>query len=111
MSESYKIGNHTIIRVWEDLELNSDLTELKKTVEHDHSIKNLVLAFTEKSSLYSRTVSVLLEVFRILQRRHGSLSFIKPNHSISFVLNTVGLGHLVRIFGSEEEISRDKLAA
>jgi hypothetical protein len=110
-SESFSVGEFRVIRVWEDLGIDSDLSELKKVVERDHGLANLVLAFTEDSSLYSRTAAVLMECYKILHKRNGSLGVLKPNHSISFVLNTIGLGHLMKTYESEEAIARQEAVA
>jgi hypothetical protein len=109
-SESYSVGEFRVVRIWEDLGIDSDLSELKKTVEHDHSLVHLVLAFTEDSCLYSRTAAVLMECYKILHRRNGSMGIIKPNHSISFVLDTIGLRHLMKTYESEEAIAHQEVA-
>jgi anti-anti-sigma factor len=95
-----------IIRIEDDIKLNSRINELngivKKTLESGE--KNIALAFTEPSQFSSDSINVLVKCLALITEKGGKLALIQPKKNILEVFRIIGLSKKVKVYRSEQEI-------
>jgi anti-anti-sigma factor len=104
---TYRRG-YQILKIDENLTLNSDITDLRTIVE-DYVQKgpiNIALEFTKDSYLYTKSIAVLVQCLETIQEHGGRMAVIAPNRDIVDVLETIGFINLVKIYGSEEDVGK-----
>jgi anti-anti-sigma factor len=104
--ESDEVNGYQVFRIKEDLALGADFGSL--TALLDRALKKgrgkVAIHFTPRSYLYTPTIARLVEYYKLLSDKGGTLCLVQPNEEILQVLETIGLTKLIRIVSSEEEI-------
>ncbi|MBD3421248.1 MAG: hypothetical protein GF398_14125 [Chitinivibrionales bacterium] len=106
---SDKRHGYKILRVKDDLGRETDFAELKNKVKEcvDQGDTNVALAFTKESYFYTSSISGLVQCLGLVREKNGKLAIIQPNEGMLDTLRIVGLGKLIDIYFSEDEISSD----
>lgn len=107
--ESEAKGGYQVLRVTEDLGLESDLSELKTEVDKHIAAgtKNIAVRFTPRSFLYSRNVGVLVQCLEIAEENGATLALIDPNEDIRAAVSLIGFDTMVKIFPTEEALGSE----
>ncbi|MBD3346042.1 MAG: STAS domain-containing protein [Chitinivibrionales bacterium] len=106
--ESTYIHGYQLLKIKKELNLNSDLTELRQIIEEyvEKGPINIALKFTDDSYLYTKSIASLVQSFEMVRDHGGKMAVINPNEDIIEVLNTVGFTDLVKICKNEEELAK-----
>jgi hypothetical protein len=104
----HKRGQYGVVRVLEDLTINTDPGRLRKIVE-DYVAKgtfNVAFSFTPSTFPSSRLMAILVSSREILKRHEGVLAIISPNEKMIDTFNVLNLAHgdYFLLIDSEEEL-------
>ena len=100
-------NGYCVVRIKEDITRESDLKELKDQVRRrieSEGVKNLAISFTQESNLYSPLIAVLVQFLGYVKEKDGNLVVVHPNNGMLDVIRMVGLGKLMILAKSEDEI-------
>jgi anti-anti-sigma factor len=103
-----KIDIHTnsgyqVLRIEEDLEVISDLSELKFLIEGylKRGRRFIAIGFTTASYIYSGALAVLIDCHKKIIKEGGDLCIIEPNHELQGVFNVLNVDKILHIYPSE----------
>jgi anti-anti-sigma factor len=106
-----KIDIHThngyqVLKLEEDLQVISDLSELKFLVEGYLKRGRLFIAvgFTTASYIYSGALAVLIDCYKKIAKEGGDLCIIEPNQEMLGVFNVLNIDKILHIYPSEAEL-------
>jgi anti-anti-sigma factor len=109
LEKSEKKG-YQIIRIQDDLNFNSDLTEVKKVVE-DFLAQNKILiavSLTPRSYLSSMSIGYLLSIYKKVKEKNGILAVIQPNEEDNDLLEMLSMTSVIETYRSEDELVSKK---
>lgn len=101
-----KNGYH-LLRVNRDISREEDLNALKKVVREkieNQKIAKLAVSFARESNFYSPLIAVLVQFLGFVKELDGTLIIVHPNQEMLDVLEMVGLGKLMVLRTSEDDI-------
>lgn len=104
---TYKKGDYTVFRILEDVGLSTDLTELRKSIERElaSGARNVAIAFTHSSYLYTRSIAVLIACSEMIKDSGGHLAIVEANKDILDILSVIDFDKMIRIVPAEEELA------
>jgi anti-anti-sigma factor len=102
----YKKGNYQLLRLKEDVGLNTDLSELKAVIEQQLSqgVSNIAVAFTQQSYLYTKSIAVLISCSEIIKDAGGHLAIIEANKDILDILSVIDFDKVIKMYESEADL-------
>ena len=102
-----RISNgYRIIDIRRDVGIGVRLETLTRLVRQclQRGEKRIALRFTEKSYLYTPTLALLVNYYKIVESRGGTLCLIEPNEGIMELMGTMGLADVIEIAASEKSL-------
>ena len=108
----YKKNGHLVIRLKEDVGLNSDLNALKAVIEQHLTTgaRSIAIAFTQSSYLYTKSISVLIACSEMIKDAGGRLSIIEANRDIQDILSVIDFDKVIKIFAGENDLVPDAVS-
>lgn len=108
IEQHYRNG-YLILRVMEDLTLRSDISELRDIISTKlaEGTVRFAIAFTSRSFLFSRYITVLIQCHKMIQDHNGRLAIIQANDHVLQTLNIIGLDRFLEICSSEEDLGHN----
>ncbi len=102
--ETYSKGKYQVLRLKDEKERISDLSELNDLVNGyvNRGKLNIAVSFSDASYIYSGAIAVLIKCHQLISSKGGSLCIIEPNPSLFDVLETLNIGRVINIFVSED---------
>jgi anti-anti-sigma regulatory factor len=102
----YKKGKYQVLRLKEDVGLNTDLGELKSAIEYQlsHCATSIALAFTQQSYLYTKSIAVLISCSEIIKDAGGHLAIIEANRDIMDILSVIDFDKMISMYSTEAEL-------
>lgn len=103
-----KNGYH-VVRVNQDIAREAELNELKTVVRKKidiDGVKNLAVCFGPDCNFYSPLIAVLVQFLGQVKERDGNLAVVHPNNAMLDVIRMVGLGKLMTLLKSEDDIGK-----
>jgi len=97
---------YQIIRIKNDLNFNSDLTEVKKVVEELLAKDQVLIAIslTSKSYLSSMSIGYLLSIYKIVKAKDGILAVVQPNEEDNDLLEMLSMTSVIETYRGEDEL-------
>ena len=104
--ETARKGDVLILRILENLDINSDISELEKIIQKHVQQGNtsIAVSLTENSRLSSMSIGLLLRCYSTLKDIGGKLSLVQPNKGDSDLLHMLSFTCVMDIYNSEEEL-------
>ena len=99
-------GSYKVLRIKEDLSVNSDLTELRSIV-NDYiakGSKDFAFSFTKNSFLYTRSIAVLITCSELIKENNGRIAIIEANDDILDLLNLIDFDSMIKVYPNEEDL-------
>ncbi|HUI90647.1 MAG TPA: STAS domain-containing protein [Chitinivibrionales bacterium] len=111
--EVYKKNGYLVIRLKEDVGLNSDLTGLKSVIEQRlaQGARLIAIAFTPSSYLYTKSISVLIACSELIKDAGGRLAIVEANRDILDILSVIDFDKVIKIFADENDLVSDTVSA
>jgi anti-anti-sigma factor len=107
-NQGMKIDIHTksgyqILKFEEDLQVISDLSELKFLIEGylKRGRRFIAIGFTTASYIYSGALAVLIDSHKKIVKEGGDLCIIEPNQELLGVFNVLNVDKILHIYPSE----------
>jgi anti-anti-sigma factor len=106
-TRSYHSRGYLVFRVEEVIEVKSDVKFLATAVEHavEEGEAAIAVAFPDDSYLSSTSLAVLIRCGHALQEVGGRFAVITGNRQVQEVIDAFGIGNLINLVASEEELS------
>ena len=108
--EQHHKNGYLVLRIMEDLTLRSDMSELRDIIGKKLSkgITHFAIAFTSRTFLFSKYITVLIQCRKMIQEHHGRLAVIQANDHVVETLNIIGLDRSLEICADEQALGRKK---
>ena len=105
--ESTAVHGFQVLRIKDDLSVNSDISEIKPIVHEylQQGITKIALAFSRDSYLYTRSIAVLVQCLEMINERKGVLAIFQPNEDILDMLAAISFDTRVLIALSENDLA------
>jgi anti-anti-sigma factor len=102
----YSHGDYQVLKIEEDLQVISDLSELKFLIEGylKRGRRHIAVGFTTASYIYSGALAVLVDCYKKILRDGGDLCIIEPNAEILGIFNLLNISKILHIYHSEDEL-------
>jgi anti-anti-sigma factor len=102
----YPHGDYQVLKIEEDLQVISDLSELKFLIEGylRRGKRHVAVGFTTASYIYSGAIAVLVDCYKRIAKEGGDLCIIEPNVEILGVFNLLNINKILHIYQSESEL-------
>ncbi len=102
----YSHGDYQVLKIEEDLQVISDLSELKFLIEGylKRGRRHIAVGFTTASYIYSGALAVLVDCYKKILRDGGDLCIIEPNAEILGIFNLLNISKVLHIYHSEDEL-------
>ena len=104
--ETFQKGRRLVVRILEDINLNTELTGLITMVERSIALgnKDIAFSFGDGSFLYTRHIATLVKCFEMLRDKGGTLAIIHPNRDIIDILALIDPEQMILKADSEAEL-------
>ena len=102
--ETYQKRGYQVIRIFEEWDVISDLSELRDLVVGylNRGRKHLAVSFSDASYIYSGALKILINCHKLVKEQEGSLSIIEPNPKLLNILDALSINHVISIYVSED---------
>lgn len=102
--ESYSKRGYQILRVEQDDDAVSDLSELEDLISGclSRGKIHVAVSFLNASYIYSGALKVLISCLKRITAQGGTLSIIEPNPKLLNILNTLTINRVIKIYVSED---------
>jgi anti-anti-sigma regulatory factor len=102
--ETYEYGKFQIIKMHEENNSITDLSELRDLVNGyvNRGKYNIAISFTGAKSIYSKAIEVLISCYKRAHEKDGQLFIIEPDPALFEFLETLNLNHKINIYVSEK---------
>ena len=100
-------GPYKVIRVEEELEIITDLSELKFIVDGylTRGIHKVAVSFIGTTYIYSGAIAVLVECHKkLLDFSDGTLCILEPNEDIKAIFSALHIDKILDIYDSEDDL-------
>ncbi len=99
-------GEYQVLKVEDELEVISDLSELKFIIEGylKRGKKYIAVGFTTASYIYSGAIAVLVDCYKKAVKDGGDLCIIEPNPELLGIFRILNITRILKIYKSEEEL-------
>ena len=101
--ETYEKGVYQIVRVQGENHTIDNLSELRDLIVGylKRGKIHIAVSFCDASYIYSGAVSVLINCYKLVEERKGSLCIIEPNPGLFDVLETLNINNVIKIYVGE----------
>ncbi|MBN1308075.1 MAG: STAS domain-containing protein [Chitinispirillaceae bacterium] len=101
--ETYEKGVYQIVKVQDDAQTINNLSELRDLIIGylKRGKIHIAVSFCNASYIYSGAVSVLINCFRMVEERGGSLCIIEPDPGLIDILETLNINNVIKIYAAE----------
>lgn len=108
--ESYPRGKYTVIRIYDVLNLTSNIEPLEEMVTDllKRNRKNIAIAFADGSYLCSRSGATIIRCWEAIKEVNGTFTLLNVNKDIRDFLAVIDLETIIQILDSEEELNAQK---
>jgi anti-anti-sigma factor len=99
-------GEYQVLKIEEDLQVISDLSEFKFLIEGylKRGRRFVAVGFTTASYIYSGALAVLIDCYKKMTKEGGDLCVIEPNQEMLGVFNVLNIDKILHIYPSEAEL-------
>lgn len=103
--ETEKKNDYLILRIKDELDLDTNVSELKKVIEDyiKENEDNFAISMSPSSNLSSMSIGVILQCYQIIKEKGGKLAIIHPNKDDFDLLETLKFTCVIETYRSEEE--------
>ena len=101
--ETYEKGVYQIVKVQEDTHTINNLFELRDLITGylKRGKIHIAVSFCDASYIYSGAVSILINCYRLVEERGGSLCIIEPDPGLIDILETLNISNVIKIYTDE----------
>jgi len=99
-------GIYQILKIEEELNVISDLSELRFLIEGylRQGKRHIAVSFTNASYIYSGAIAVLIDCYKKIKEGNGDLCIIESHNEILQIFRFLNIDKFISIFPSEREI-------
>jgi len=102
----YPRGVYQILKIEEDLQVISDLSELRFLIEGylKQGKRHIAVNFATASYIYSGAIAVLIDCFKKIKDGKGELAILEPKTEIKSIFSSLGIDRLIPVYDSDENL-------
>ena len=100
-------GSFKILKVEDELEIITDLSELKFLIDGyiSQRIHKIAISFSGTSYIYSGAIAVLMECHKsLLDLDDGKMCIIEANDDIKIIFSSLNIDKILDIYDSENDL-------
>ncbi len=100
-------GGFQIVRIEEELEIITDLSELKFLIDGYISVgkRKIAVSFSDTSYIYSGAIAVLMNCHNALaEYDDGELCILEPNKDIRSIFSVLNIDKVLTIYDSVDDL-------
>jgi anti-anti-sigma factor len=99
-------NGYQVLRIEEDLEVISDLSEFKFLIEGylKRGMRFIAVSFTTASYIYSGAIAVLIDCHKKIAKEGGDLCVIESNQEMQGVFSVLNIDRILHIYPSEDQL-------
>jgi anti-anti-sigma factor len=99
-------GAYQILRIEEELNVISDLSELRFLIEGYLQVgkRHIALSFTSASYIYSGAIAILIDCYKKIKQGNGELCIIESHPEILQIFRFLNIDRFIHIYPSEKDI-------
>ena len=104
-------GVFHIFRIEDDLNIISDLTELRILITGylRQGKTNIAVSFTNVSYIYSGAIAVLVDCYKQVKDEHGKLCIVEPHPEILSIFKFLKLDTIFPLYETVEDLLQEQL--
>jgi anti-anti-sigma factor len=101
--ETYENGVYQIVRVQNDDHTINNLAEFRDLIIGylKRGKIHIAVSFCDASYIYSGAISILINCFRMVEERGGSLCIIEPDPGLFEILEILNIDNVIKVYVSE----------
>jgi anti-anti-sigma factor len=101
-----KRGTYQVLHIEEELNVISDLTELRFLIKGylNQGKKHIAVSFVNASYIYSGAIAVLIDCFKLIREDDGDLCIVESNPEIHTILKTLHLDQFMKMYLSLDDL-------
>ncbi len=102
--ETYTHGKFQVLRIKEDKNTISDLSELKDLIKGylDRKKYYIAVSFSDATYIFSGAIKVLIACHKMISEHNGELCIIEPDPALFDILENLNLDRVINIYVSEK---------
>jgi len=102
----YSKGIYQILRIEEELNVISDLSELRFLIEGylQQRKKHIAVSFVNSSYIYSGAIAVLIDCYKKVIKEDGELCIIEPHPELLSIFRLLHIDSFIPIYESEDDL-------
>ena len=102
--ETYCHGKYQIMKIHDEKSNISDLSELRDLISGylQRGKTSIAVSFCDASYIYSGAISVLVDCYKKIRDKKGSLCILEPNPRLFDILETLNIDRVINIYVSEQ---------
>jgi len=102
--ETYAHGKYQVLRIQADDNNISNISELKDLISGylNRGKIDIAVSFCDASYIYSGAISVLVDCYKKIEEKGGSLCILEPNPGLFDILETLNIDRVINIYVSEQ---------
>lgn len=99
-------GAYQIIRIEDELQIISDLSELRYLIcgYLSRGKRYIAISFTNVSYIYSGAIAVLIDCYKLITKDHGELCIIESHTEILTVFKYLNLDKIIPYYMSVDDL-------
>ena len=102
----FQKGTYQIVKIEEDLNVISDLTELRFLIQGylNQGKKYIAVSFTSANYIYSGAIAILIDCFKKIKKDNGDLCIVEPNPEIHNIFKFLHLDQFIKVYTSIDDL-------
>jgi anti-anti-sigma factor len=99
-------GTYQVLQIEEELNVISDLTELRFLIRGylNQGKKHIAVSFVNASYIYSGAIAILIDCFKLIKEEGGDLCIIESNPELRTILQTLHLDQIIKMHKSLDDL-------
>ena len=107
--QSYSRGIYQILKIEDDVQVISDLSELQFLIEGylRQGKCNIAVSFTSATYIYSGAIAVLVQCFKKIKDGRGDLCIIESKREMLSIFEHLGISKIIPVHESEDALPHE----
>lgn len=108
--QTYPKGIYQILKIEDDVQVISDLSELQFLIEGylRQGKRNIAVCFTSATYIYSGAIAVLIGCFKKIKDGKGELCILESKKEMLTIFEHLGLSKIINVYKSEDDLPTER---
>ena len=108
--QTYPKGIYQILRIEDDVQVISDLSELQFLIEGylRQGKRNIAVSFTGATYIYSGAIAVIVQCYKKIKEGKGDLCIIESKREMLTIFEHLGISKIIPVHQSEDDLPMER---